>query len=401
VRADEIGIGQSPGLMDIFSASTVDEYCELIEWAPEQEWSSGKVGLLGISYYVTQQWHVAARQPKGLVVAVPWEGFTDPYRDATRHGGILSNGFFDVWWPRQVESNQYGLPGRAARNWGDDTIEGDLTAEELAANRTELHSVLLERRFRDHESFASMAIHLEDIKIPILSVANWGGYLLHLRGNVQGFLHAGSELKYLRFIVGRHDLPFYYPEEVELQRSFLDAFLKDDDRIGWSKRGEVPSVNLVLRKGDVGYNNPEAEKSFFRRAENGWPIARTKYRNYFLHPDGTLEPEGRVISDLDKRSYTAPGKGDTSDTVSFTTSPFENETEVTGHIVAHLNASMSRIHGETTPTDIDLFVALRHLGPQGTEILYTGTVGDPVPVAKGFLRVSLQQTNISHPDHRT
>lgn len=47
-----------------------------------------------------------------------------------------------------------------------------------------------------------------DVKVPLLLVANWGGILLHLRGNVEGFVHAGSELKYLRFITGQHDLPF-------------------------------------------------------------------------------------------------------------------------------------------------------------------------------------------------
>jgi hypothetical protein len=76
--------------------------------------------------------------------------------------------------------------------------------------------------------------------------------LLHLRGNVQGYLNAGSEYKYLRFITGRHDLPFYYQSEVEIQRSFLDAFLKDDDRVGWSERGKLPAVDMCIRKGDPG-----------------------------------------------------------------------------------------------------------------------------------------------------
>jgi predicted acyl esterase len=111
---------------------------------------------------------------------------------------------------------------------------------------------------------------------------------LHLRGNVQGYLKAGSKFKYLRAIVGRHDLPFYYPEEVELQRSFLDAFLKGEDRTGWSVPGKLPPVDIVLRKGNPGFNNAEKEKAFPRRTENEWPIARTKYTDYYLTPDGGL-----------------------------------------------------------------------------------------------------------------
>ena len=41
-----------------------------------------------------------------------------------------------MWYARQVASNQYGLPGRAARNWGPDTVEGDLSAEELEETDT-------------------------------------------------------------------------------------------------------------------------------------------------------------------------------------------------------------------------------------------------------------------------
>jgi putative CocE/NonD family hydrolase len=388
--------------MDVFSAASVDAYFELIEWASEQPWCTGRIGLLGISYYAVQQWKVAARHPKGLACMIPWEGFADTYRDAARHGGILSNGFFDYWWPRQVESNQYGLPGRASRNWGEDTIEGDLSADELATNRTNLVEALGERWYRDHEAFASVNVHLEDIKVPLLTVANWGGFLLHLRGNVQGFLRAGSELKYIRFIVGRHDLPFYYPEEVELQRSFLDAFCKGDDRAGWSRKGEVPPVDLLLRKGNKGSNNPSSEATFPRRFENEWPIARTKYTDYYLHPDYSLATTHPDVPKPTKLTYNAPGKGQYTDMITFTTQPFEAETEITGHIVAHLNVSMSPLHACTTPpSDLDLFLTLRHFDKHDKEIFYTGTIGDPAPVTKGWLRVSLRKTNESGFHHES
>jgi putative CocE/NonD family hydrolase len=74
VRADERGTGQSPGLLDTMSIGTADCFFDVVEWAAVQQWSSGKVGLLGISYYAGSQWRVAARQPKGLAAIVPWEG---------------------------------------------------------------------------------------------------------------------------------------------------------------------------------------------------------------------------------------------------------------------------------------------------------------------------------------
>lgn len=237
-----------------------------------------------------------------------------------------------------------------------------------------------------------------DIKVPLLSVANWGGILLHLRGNIEGFVNAGSEFKYLRCITGRHDLPFYYKEEVEVQRSFLDAFLKGDDRVGWSVKGKVPIVDMALRKGDVGFNNAEAEKKYERRQENEWPIARTQYTNYYLTPSKELTTS--KPAEKAKLGYRALGTMQNPEFIQFTTPAFEKETEVTGNLVAHLNVSITPDTTGPTPSDIDLFLTLRHISPEGKEVSYTGTAGDPVPLAKGWLRVSLRKTNSEHHKHR-
>lgn len=159
-----------------------------------------------------------------------------------QHGGILSNGFIKFWWDRQVITNQYGRPDREARNWGPNTIEGNLSEEELAANRQDQPRDNAAYKFRDEPYYASKEHHMGDIQVPLLSVANWGGICLHVRGNVEGWTWAGSERKFLRFITGRHDLPFYYHEEVEVQRSLLDAFLKGEDRDGWS----TGQLNIIL-----------------------------------------------------------------------------------------------------------------------------------------------------------
>ncbi|KAL2019410.1 hypothetical protein VTK56DRAFT_9701 [Thermocarpiscus australiensis] len=409
VRGDEIGTGQSPGILDTMSRDTSEAFCDLIEWAADQPWSSGKVGLLGVSYYAGSQWRVAARKPKGLAAMIPWEGMSDYYRDRCRHGGILSNAFIRYWWDRQVVSNQYGLPGRAERNWGPDTIEGDLPEDVLVANRRDQTVDNRVNRFRDQEYYASREYDMGDIEVPLLSVGNWGGILLHLRGNIQGFIQAGSKFKYLRMITGRHDLPFYYAEEVEIQRGFLDAFLKGDDRIGWTQEGslKIPAVNLVIRQGNAGYNNAEKERAMFpRRQEGDWPLARTQYTKFFLTPDlGFTSNQQEGLARVEsagrrKLSYRALGTIQNPQSIQFTTQPFAAQTEITGHIVAHLNVSVSPDRGGPTPSDIDLFVTLRHIGADGEEIFYTGTAGDPVPLNKGWLRVSLRKVNGQHPKHR-
>ncbi|KAJ6192374.1 Alpha/Beta hydrolase protein [Bipolaris maydis] len=355
LRVDERGCGQSHGMLESMSRSTSDGFVDVIEWAAEQSWSSGKIGLLGISYYAGSQWRVAARRPKGLAAIVPWEGMSDYYRDRVRHGGILSNTFIE-----ELISCRRSKP------------------EDTAANS-----------YRDDEYFKSKDFNLADIEVPLLSIANWGGILLHLRGNIQGYVQAGSEFKYLRCITGRHDLPFYYGEEVAVQRSFLDAVLKGEDLEGWT----LPPVDMCLRVGNSGVNVPEKErKAFPRRKESHWPLANTQYKKFFLGKENTLsttDPTGKGMVQYDALS------GE----VNFRTAPCEEEAEITSHPLAHLVASVSSMDG-ASPCNMDIFLTLRHYDSQGNEVFYTGTTGEPVPVVKGWLRLSLRRVDDSHPAHR-
>jgi predicted acyl esterase len=282
------------------------------------------------------------------------------------------------------------LPGKAERNWGPDTLEGSLTPEELAANRADQHEDAARYRFRDAPYYRERDFDVSKVQVPLLSGVNWGNIHLHLRGSVLGYLEASSQFKYLYFLTGRHDLPFFYDECVELQRSFLDACLKGEDREGWLVPGKVPPVNLCVRRGNPGINNPEAERRTFpRRVEQEWPLARTQYTDYHLHPGGSL--------DLYKPSSETVVKWEALDSGSsarFKTKPAEKEIEITGHPWARLSVAASSLKG-STPSEIDLFLTLRHYDVSNQEIFYTGGTGEAVPVVRGWLRVSLRKTVIN------
>ena len=259
-------------------------------------------------------------------------------------------------------------------------------------------NVITANRFLDDDYYASKEYDLGDIQVPVLSVANWGGNSLHLRGNLEGYTWAGSNQKWLHFVTGRHDLPFYYPEQVEKQRSFLDAFLKDDDWAGW-KSGKIPKVQLTIRKGDKGVNDAAAEKGWTTRAEGEWPLARTEYTKFYLSSD--LELSMTISKKEAVISYDALGTASAPRSIQFRTPPFKSGTEITGYIVAHLNLSMTPGESSGTgPFDIDLFATLRYIGPTGKEVNYTDAAGDPVPLCKGWLRLSLRKVNETHQRHR-
>lgn len=420
VRVDEQGTGESPGFLDTMSDQTANNFFHCIEWAASQPWSSGKVGLLGISYYAGSQWRVAARKPKGLAAMIPWEGMSDYYRDRVRKGGIYGDGFVTMWQNYQINSNQYGRAAAPApkKTWGPGrnakvpSIEGVLTPEQLKENRTDQTIDNAENFFLDQDYYSSREFDVGDIETPMLSVGNWGGIALHLRGNVAGYLGAGSKNKWLWLITGRHDLPFYLPERVELQKSFLNAFLKGEDDRGWLKgpnaEGGVPAVNYVVRKGSPTFNTIEGDRSFPEKIATAWPLPGTRYTPFFLSADRLLKKDQQGATAAANGTKAANGtnghhsdsanevsyRGFDGESVKFEHKVEEDEIEITGHPHLRLLMSIAKdTESGTTPSEADIFVTLRHLDSEGKEIHYTGTAGDPCPIVKGWLRASVRKVD--------
>jgi uncharacterized protein len=346
VRVDERGTGRSPGRMALFSPQEHQDFFDVIEWAGIQSWSNGKVGLLGISYYAIGQWHVAALRPPHLAAIVAWEGAVDIYRDWAYHGGILSNVFTDAWWPRQITANQSaldGAPNPGVAVSGNADLPGDLREHPLL-----------------DEYFEARTADLAQIDVPLLSAGNWAGYALHLRGNIEGYLAAGTDRKWLEVHSGNHFAPFYSDESRAYQKRFLDRWLCDNVE-AWAE----PPVKLFIRRPGGG--------EF--RYENEWPIARTEWTKLNLDAtQGSLSVES--VERSGKVTYEAPAGG----TV-FYSSPFAADTEITGPLALN-------VWVEAGVSDIDLFVTVLNIGPDGKEVLFEDASGNQGPVVKGWLRLS-------------
>jgi hypothetical protein len=369
VRVDSRGAGSSPGVLDVFSARETEDLAACIEWAGTRSWSTGRVGLCGISYYAINQWTVAARRPRHLAAIIPWEGAADHYRDMTYHGGILSNAFYEAWFDRQVGTVQHGLGANGPREaWNGRPATGaeTLTPTQLAANRVDYPAELRKHPF-DDEWHRARSAELERITVPLLTAANWGGHGLHSRGSFEAFARCGSADKWLEVHPGSHEEWFYLPSSVDLQRRFFDRFLKQEDN-GWD---DEPRVRLRVRRPDG---------TTILRLEHEWPLERTAWTRLYLQPDATLAtaeppPGGSAFS------FDAHGMP-----VTFTMEALGEETEITGPLVARLQVS-------TTSTDADLFVTVRALAPDGTEVTAWGAGGRQMPLAYGWLRLSHRGTD--------
>src|SRR5215470_7467225 len=362
VRVDSRGAGRSPGYIDHFSPRETRDFYNCIEWAGVQPWSSGKVGLNGISYYGMNQWHVATLQPPHLAAMCIWEGSADWYRDMTHHGGILCT-FFANWYDMQVKTVQYGLGERGPRSratgglvCGDET----LSDTELAKNRCDFGDDILAHPLDDRYHRDRSPVW-EKVVTPFLSAANWGGQGLHPRGNFEGYVRAGAKDKWLEAHGIEHWTHFYTDYGRTLQKRFFDYYLKGE-RNGWNKQ---PRVQLQVRHVD----------KFVERHEDEWPIRRTQWTKFYLNPvDHTLgrEPTRTAAS----VAYDARGDG-----VTFISGPPERETKITGPLAARLFISSST-------TDADVFLVFRVFTPDLREITFMGAIDPHTPIAQGWLRAS-------------
>jgi predicted acyl esterase len=363
IRIDSRGAGRSHGVLDPGSQREVRDLYDCIEWAAKQEWSNGKIGLNGISYYAMNQWLVAELQPPHLAAICVWEGAADRYRDGGRHGGIYTQ-FGTAWYNLQVLPMQHGYGGHGARN----TITGELvtgpetlTDAELEANRRLAPAYEILNRPLDDEYYRERRADLSRVVTPLLSAANWGGMGLHPRGNFEGFLGAASKDKWLRVHGNTHYTPFYRNEGMELQKRFFGHYLQGKDT-GWNRQ---PRVQLHVRS---------PGEQFTVRDEQEWPLARTKWTRYYLAPDSrALSASPRTGATI---TYDAMGDG-----VTFSLAPAEAEMEITGPVAARLVVS-----SETA--DADLFLAVRLFAPDGKEVLFIGSNDPRVPIALGWLRAS-------------
>ena len=363
VRVDSRGAGCSPGFLDVWSPREAQDLYLCIEWAAEQEWSSGRVGVCGISYYAMNQWQVAGLQPPHLTAMIPWEGAADFYRDVYYHGGIMSE-FACNWYPRQVAIVQHGLGERAPTNPNTgESVAGPVTLpeEELAANRIDLCTEI-KRHPLDDGWHQARSAEWDRVKTPFLSAANWGGQGLHPRGNFEAFMNAASEQKWLEVHGLEHWTHFYTDYGVDLQKRFFGHFLKDEDT-GWDRR---PPVQLQVR---------HVDGTFTQRSEDSWPPARTRWTRYHLDPHGmTLAAE--PVAERGRVTYETTGDG-----VTFWMPPLESETEITGPIAAKLFV-------ESSTRDADLFLIVRVFDPEGAEVTFQGALDPHTPIAQGWLRAS-------------
>jgi uncharacterized protein len=243
VNCDLRGAGRSDGVGSLLSDQEAEDVYDVIEWAACQPWSTGAVGMLGVSYLAISQWKAAALRPPHLKAIVPWEGFTDAYRDFARTGGIRENGFLKVW----------------SRNLGSVRLKYSLGDENA------------KRPLRD-EWWQALVPNLPKIEVPALICGSFSDNNLHSRGSVRGFEQIGSAERHLYTHRGGKWTTFYSQSALDTQLAFLDQHLRDGTGT------PQPRVRLEVRE--------DRDRVVEVRNESCWPLASTDWTPLYLADSG-------------------------------------------------------------------------------------------------------------------
>ena len=169
IRVDMRGNGDSQGLMqDEYTAQELADAVEVITWLAGQDWCTGTVGMMGISWGGFNSLQVAALQPKPLKAIITLCSTVDRFADDIHYkGGCLLNE--NLGWGATMWSYSSRAPDPALReDWREMWLE-------RLENEPFLPSVWLRHQRRDaYWRHGSVCENFAAIKAKVLAVGGWG-----------------------------------------------------------------------------------------------------------------------------------------------------------------------------------------------------------------------------------
>ena len=387
----------------------INDGYDSIEWLAAQPWCTGKVGTFGISYVGATQWLAAKSKPPSLAAIAP--GFTahDYHEGWTWQGGAFELGFNLSWAIGALTSANWGKISAQLGLGADDLAKLIAAKDSLCGGFSHLplsdmphlkdglapyyYDWLAHPEYDDYWQNVCIQESHSDIAIPAFNVGGWydiflGGTISNYTGmRANGASHAARNGQ--RLLIG----PWIHsgaPPNVSGEYNFgtrsagaaidlAGAFLRYYDHHLKGEDNGVPDEKPV-RIFVMGVNQ--------WRYEDAWPLDRAQPTPYYLHSggrantlngDGALSPEAPADEPTDSYLYNpanpvptsggglccdpafmAPGAYDQRpiearpDVLVYSTSPLEQDTEVTGPISVTLYASTSARDTDFTAKLVDV-----------------------------------------------
>ena len=356
------GYANSEGPPSAFSEHQGKCYYEAIEWAAKQPWSSGKVGLNGVSFLAISQYHVAACQayggpPPSLCCISPWEGLTDPYHDIFAFGGLPDIGFPTFWWATEVKPSING------------------TEEDFVKSDGSIPTDYLKNHPFYDDYWKAKSAKLDEITVPMLACASFSDHGLHTMGSFRAFEKAKSKHKWVYTHRTGKWVSYYSPEVQKMTKDFMDCFLKDDTSSGFL---DTPPVRLEVRS--------SLDEIHEVRYEKEWPIARTQYTRLYM----SGQPQSLVLEIPEQPMEVVHPAKNGKALFNF---KFNEDTELSGYMKLRVWVeARPEKTGEQSPDDMAMFVAINKLDRDGNAVHFNGSVGNNRDmVTRGDCRVSRRE----------
>lgn len=355
------GYANSGGTASIISTDQGADYREAIEWIGKQDWCTGSVGLLGVSYLAISQFLAAASPAphegsSALKCIVPWEGLTDMYRDVACPGGVNGTGFLNFWWHTEIK----------------DTL--NQTFEEFIQTEGSIPPELIRVHPLMDEYWSEKAVNLEEIEVPIMVCGSFSDHELHTRGSHRAFERVSSSKKWLYTHRGGKWSEFYSSDAHSLIKDFMDHFLKGE----LNQFPDAKPVRLEVRSSRDDIHQI--------RWEDEWPIARTENRKLYLGESALqTEPSAQEA----EVSYSGKHGSVLFDF------EFDQDTELSGYMNLRLWVEARPTRNDSKyPDDMIFCVVVDKMDEKGHSVRFNGTIGisDDV-VTRGYLRASRREVD--------
>jgi hypothetical protein len=379
-----------------------------VAWCASQPWSTGRVGMYGASYVGYTQYAAASRRPPGLATIIPTVTFTQPY-DIMRHGGAFCLGTMVSWSLGSVASmalmRHSGAAeerDRLAAQWAD-AMDGMARGDSFSAWPPDDAPVIGRRGWASYMAdvyahpardvyWEAVACPRETLDLPIFHIGGW--YDIFAPNTSADFAalralgHRRQRLLMGPWVHGpfgenaNGEVDFGVAASnsqvllEEQQLRWFDHWLKD----GATDLPDGPPVRLFV----MGVNR--------WRAEEEWPLRRARPTPYYLHSGGaantrngdgslSLMPAAEEPADafLYEPRHPVPTRGgglccsqaalppgafdqrpieERPDVLVYSTSPLNDDLEVTGDVIVRLWAA-------TSATDTDFTAKLVDVAPDG------------------------------------
>lgn len=342
---DARGAGKSEGQWDgLYGRQEAEDCYDVIEWLALQDYCTGMIGMIGISYFSILQPFVAALQPPHLKAIMMCEVL-----DSLYHHNYVGGAFFD----RSFLYNHF-CPATNQMSWSErHYTEKELRAkvEKRIQDPDVKASALLTRVLscwppRHQSYFFDTILHnyeddfwvertlthvVDQIKIPMYLGSEYYDRGRFTQGPFYVFNHCDPALPRKVFCPESHD-DLYLPHRT-LTLEYLrwyDYWLKGID----TGIMEEPPIKLKV----------EATGKY--RYEYEWPLARTQWKKLYLRSEGRMD--------------FVPGEEEPPDTLTFaspltqqplyprevpslcwSTQALPEDTEVTGPLTMYLSAALS------------------------------------------------------------